>query len=155
MQIYVDLGDYRQALACCQQMLTALAGSPYDPFVRAVAQPSILARVYMVMCLSQVGEFAAGVAYGDEARQIAEAGERPYERVSVDSRVGALYMYQGALHRAIPLLERAVAWSQDAHIPALYRALPRHWRAPMPWPTADRTPSLCWSRCEERHHIPT
>ena len=118
--IYVDLGDYRQAMACCQQELTALAGSPYDPFVYAVAQPSILARVYMVICLSQVGEFAAGVAYGDEARQIAEAGERPYERVSVDSRVGALYLYQGTLHLAIPLLERAVAMSQEGNIPVLY-----------------------------------
>ena len=124
--IYVELGDYRQAMACCQQMLTALAGSAYDPFVRAVAQLSILARVYLVMCLSQVGEFAAGVAYGDEARQIAEAGERPYERVSVDSRVGALYLYQGALHLAIPLLERAVAVSQEANIPVLYAAYAAH-----------------------------
>jgi tetratricopeptide (TPR) repeat protein len=118
--IYVDLGDYRQAIACCQQMLTALVGSPYDPFARAVAQLSILARVYMVICLSQVGEFAAGVAYGNEARQIAEAGERPYERVSVDSRVGALYLYQGLPHLAIPLLERAMAMSQEANIPVSY-----------------------------------
>jgi tetratricopeptide (TPR) repeat protein len=118
--IYVDLGDYRQAMACCQQILTALAGSPYDPFAHAVAQLPLLAHVYMVICLSQVGEFAAGVAHGDAACQIAEAGERPYEHVSVDSRVGALYLYQGALPLAIPLLERAVAVSQEANIPVLY-----------------------------------
>jgi tetratricopeptide (TPR) repeat protein len=118
--ICVDLGDYRQAMACNQQMLTALAGKPYDPFFHGVAQLSILARVYLVQCLSQLGEFTAGVAYGDEALQIAEAGQRPYERVSVDSRVGALYMYQGTLHMAIPMLEQAAAMSQDANIPVLY-----------------------------------
>jgi tetratricopeptide (TPR) repeat protein len=117
--IYVELGDYRQAMACCQQMLTALAGYPYDPFVHAVAQFSLLAHVYLVMCLGQVGEFAAGVVHGDAARQIAEAGERPYEYVSVDSRVGALYLYQGRLYLAIPLLERAVAVS-EANIPVFY-----------------------------------
>ena len=73
----------------------------------------------MVQCLSQLGEFAAGVAYGDEARQIAEADERPYEHVVVDSHVGALYLSQGTLPTAIPLLERAVAGSQNGHHPRL------------------------------------
>src|SRR5262249_9368256 len=77
-------------------------------------------RVYMVQCLSQLGEFAAAVAYSDEARQIAEADGRPYEHAVVDSCLGALSLSQGALHTAIPLLERAVAVSQDRTIPPLY-----------------------------------
>jgi class 3 adenylate cyclase/tetratricopeptide (TPR) repeat protein len=119
-QIMVDLGDYRQAMACFRQTLKALEGIPYDPFDRASAHPAIQARVYIVRCLSQLGEFAKGLAYGDDACQMAEARSRPYECVAVYTRVGALYVYQGALHKAIPLLERAVALSQDTNILALY-----------------------------------
>jgi tetratricopeptide (TPR) repeat protein len=35
--------------------------------------------------------------------------------------VGSLHLRQGALHQAIPLLERAVALAQDADIPNFYR----------------------------------
>ena len=82
-QIAFDLGDYRQAIACFQQMLPALAGMPSHPSYLAGTQLALQARVEMVQCLSQLGEFAAAAPYGDEARQIAEAGERPYERASV------------------------------------------------------------------------
>ena len=74
----------------------------------------------MVQCLSELGEFADGVAYGDEALQIAEAVARPLERLAVYTRVGQLHVRQGTLHQAIPLLERAVALSQDANIPIFY-----------------------------------
>ena len=50
--------------------------------------------------------------------QIAEAGERLYERLAVYSRVGPLHVRQGTLPTAIPLLERAVALSQEVDIPA-------------------------------------
>jgi tetratricopeptide (TPR) repeat protein len=119
-QISLHLGDYRQAIVYLQQTLTALRGQPYDPSYRAPAQLSIQAHVHLVQCCSQVGAFAAGVGHGDAARQIAAAGARPYERAAVDSRVGALYLAPGTLHLAIPLLERAVAVSQDATIPVLY-----------------------------------
>jgi class 3 adenylate cyclase/tetratricopeptide (TPR) repeat protein len=119
-QTTFDLGDYRQTIACLQAMLPTLAGMPSHPTYLAGARPSFQAHVYLVQCCSQLGEFAAVVAYGDAARQIAEAGERPYEHVAVYSRVGGLHMYQGTLPTAIPLLERAVAGSQDGTIPVLY-----------------------------------
>ena len=75
----------------------------------------------MVLCLSELGAFAEGVAYGDEALQIAEAVDRPYEYLNVYYRVGYLHVRQGTLHQAIPLLERAVALGQEADIPLFYR----------------------------------
>jgi tetratricopeptide (TPR) repeat protein len=119
-QISFDLGDYRQAITCGQQRLQILPGEPYEPTFLAGARPPIQARFFMVQCCSQVGAFAAGVAYGNEARQIVEVDERPYERVAVDSSVGALYLSQGTLHLAIPLLEQAVAVSQDCNIAVFY-----------------------------------
>lgn len=51
---------------------------------------------------------------------MAEAGNRPYERLAVYTWMGILHVRQGTLHTAIPLLERAVALSQDTNIPNFY-----------------------------------
>ena len=119
-EIYYDWGDYRRAIACVQQMLTAPQGVPPDQSFGGAVRPAIQARVRMMQCLSELGAFADGVAYGDEAGQMAEVGGRPFERLVVDVPVGRLYVRQGTLHTAIPLLERAVALSQDADIPSYY-----------------------------------
>ena len=120
-QLYFELGGYHQALACLEQTLTTLQGVPPDrSFGSAHALPSIDALVWMVQCLRELGEFADGVAYGDEALQIAEAVARPLYRLRVYTRVGQLHVRQGTLSQAIPLLERAVAVGQDGNIPILY-----------------------------------
>ena len=74
----------------------------------------------MVVCLSELGRFADAVAQSDEALQVAEAGARTDDRLAVYTGVGYLHVRQGTLHQAIPLLERAVALSQDANIPVFY-----------------------------------
>jgi tetratricopeptide (TPR) repeat protein len=119
--IYVYLGDYCRAMEHLQQTLTALQGERRYQSIGGVVLPSVNARASMIQCLSELGEFATGVAYGNEALQIAEAVDRPYERLTVYSRIGYLYVRQGTLYQAIPLLERAVALSQEVNIPNLYR----------------------------------
>jgi tetratricopeptide (TPR) repeat protein len=120
-QIYSDLGDYCRAMEHLQQTLTAFQGERrYQP-IGGVVLPSVNARVSTARCLSELGEFADGVAYGNEALQIAEMANRPIERLHVYYGVGSLHLRQGILHQAIPLLERAVALSQDADIPNFYR----------------------------------
>jgi tetratricopeptide (TPR) repeat protein len=117
--IYLELGDYCQAMAYLQQTLTVLQGEWLSPTPNI--RHSVQARVLLGQCLTELGKFADGVAYGDEALQVAEAGGRPYERLAVYWRVGYLHVRQGTLHQAIPLLERAVALGQDANIPLFYR----------------------------------
>jgi tetratricopeptide (TPR) repeat protein len=120
-QIYTDLGDYRQAIEYLQQVLTALPGEQRSQaFSGGVILRSIVARVYMVQCLRELGRFADAVAYGDEALQVAEAGARPDDRLAAYSSMGYMHVRQGSLHQAIPLLERAVALSQEANIPVFY-----------------------------------
>jgi class 3 adenylate cyclase/tetratricopeptide (TPR) repeat protein len=118
--IYYDLGAYRQAMEFYQQNLTALQGEGDSQFIGGMVLNVVEERVYLVLCLSELGEFATGMAYGTEALQIAEAVNRPYERLTAYSRVGYLQVRQGALSQAIPLLERAVALGQDADIPLQY-----------------------------------
>ena len=119
--IYFDLGDYRQAMAYLQQILTAVQGEQRHQFSGSVFPLALQARAWMTQCLRELGEFADGMAYGTEALQVAEAGGRPSERLSVYSRVGPLQVRQGTLHTAIPLLERAVVLSQDVDMANYYR----------------------------------
>ena len=114
--IYFELGEYRQAMECLQQNLTALQGERHHQYLGSTGAPSVQARTWMVRCLIDLGEFADGVTYCAEALQIAEAVDRPFERLAVYSRIGYLHVRQGTLHQAIPPLERAVALSQDANI---------------------------------------
>src|SRR5262249_45760030 len=99
-----NLGDYRQAMAYLQQALTALQGEQRSQ-VFGLSYPAIYTRTWMVMCLSELGAFADGVTYGNEALQIAEAVDYPYDRLGACWRLGSLYVCQGTLHQAIPLLE--------------------------------------------------
>jgi tetratricopeptide (TPR) repeat protein len=120
--LYQNLGEYRQALAYMQQTLTAFQGARSF----GLADRAVIARTWMVLSLSELGAFADGVAYGNEALQIAEALERPYDYMNVYWRVGYLHLHQGTLHQAIPLLERGVALGQDANFPIYYRLCAVH-----------------------------
>jgi predicted ATPase/class 3 adenylate cyclase len=118
---YLNLGDYRRAMADLQQARSVLQGERrFQSLGTVVNLPSVLVRVLMVLCCVELGEFADGVAYIDEARQIAEEGNRPSDRLHVYFCMGQLHVRQGTLHQAIPLLERAVALSQEADIRTYY-----------------------------------
>jgi tetratricopeptide (TPR) repeat protein len=117
--IYHSLGAYRQAMEYLQQALTAFQEEPGSQSF--VGHRSVIAHSWMALCLSELGAFADGVAYGNEALQIAEAVDRPYERLAAYYRMGYLRVRQGTLHQAIPLLERGVALGQEADIPLFYR----------------------------------
>ena len=120
---YCDLGDYRQAMEYFRQALTILQGVPRAQSVdldHRLGNRLLMTWTWMASCLSELGAFAEGVAYGTEALQIAEAVDRPYEYLNVYQRVGCLHVRQGNLHQAIPMLERGVALSQEADMPLFY-----------------------------------
>jgi tetratricopeptide (TPR) repeat protein len=64
--------------------------------------------------------FPEGRALGEEGLQIAEAVAHPGSLIQAYYGIGLLSLRQGDLHRALPLLERAVGICQDADFPALF-----------------------------------
>jgi len=72
--------------------------------------------------LAELGEFAEAVARGEEAVRIAEAVDQPFSLIQAYLGLGGVYLRQGKLDKAIPVLERSRDLSQAAHIPLL---LPR------------------------------
>jgi predicted ATPase len=113
--LYFELGEYRQAMECLQQNLTALQGERRHQSLGSTSAPAVQTRTWIVRCLIDLGEFADGVTCCNEALQIAEAVDRKHERIAVYSRIGYLHVRQGTAHQAILPLERAVALSQNAN----------------------------------------
>ncbi|MGE3538958.1 MAG: AAA family ATPase [Candidatus Tectimicrobiota bacterium] len=126
--IYYHLGDYPRAVACLQHNLQAPQEAQDAAAFGSLLSPAVQTRVWLVRCLSELGEFAAGLAHGEAALQSAEAlNLPPYERQTIYRRLGYLHLRQGNLSSAIALLEQAVTWRQDADLPVrahlAYRAL--------------------------------
>ena len=76
-----------------------------------VALPALTARTYLGLCLAEVGGFAEGIA---SATKPSGCPGIDYRHDRWCLRVGHLYLRQGNVSRAIPLLERAMALSQAA-----------------------------------------
>jgi len=69
----------------------------------------VWSRVWLVLCLARVGDFTEGHTIGADAIRVAEAANFPAGLVQASCGVGALCLYKGDLHQAIPVLERGLA----------------------------------------------
>jgi class 3 adenylate cyclase/tetratricopeptide (TPR) repeat protein len=116
-QVYYARGDYRQALDCFGWLVTSLSGDQIRERFGMPALPSVLARSYMVRCLAEHGAFAEGSTRGEESIQLAQGIDHPYTLSYAYLGVGALYLRQGVLHKAVPILERALGLCQGADLP--------------------------------------
>jgi tetratricopeptide (TPR) repeat protein len=67
--------------------------------------------------LAEVGAFAEGIAVCEAVLRIAEAVNHPVSLVSAYRSVGHLYLRQGDLHQALPVLERAAGLCANAELP--------------------------------------
>ena len=84
------------------------------------APPSVFSRMWLVMSLAEVGAFAEGSTYGDEAIQIAETVAQPWSRIGAYCGVGLLSLRQGDFQKAITVLERGLTLCQATHIPLMF-----------------------------------
>jgi tetratricopeptide (TPR) repeat protein len=115
--VYFLHGDYRQAIDAYRRAMAALEGERrYERFGQVVL-PAVYSRVYLSLCLAEVGAFAEGIAVGEAGLRIAEAVKHPLSLVNAYRCVGSLYLRQGNLHQALPLLERAAGLCEDADLP--------------------------------------
>ena len=73
---------------------------------------SVLSRAWLGLVPCRAGEFAEGIACGEEGVRMAEAVDHPYSLIVAYIGVGLLYLRKGDLHQAIPVLERALALCQ-------------------------------------------
>jgi class 3 adenylate cyclase/tetratricopeptide (TPR) repeat protein len=112
-QAYQAQGNYRRAINCLGQTMVSLEGARRHERFGQVILPAVNSRSQLAMCHAELGTFAEGRASGDEGLRIAEAVAHPGSLMSASWGVGLLALRQGALPRALTLLERAVGLCQD------------------------------------------
>jgi tetratricopeptide (TPR) repeat protein len=76
-------------------------------------------RAHLSLCHAERGAFTEGLALAEEGLRIAETGNHPFCLIVACNGVSMVYLRQGDVHRAIPVLERAMSLRQDWHIPLL------------------------------------
>jgi class 3 adenylate cyclase/tetratricopeptide (TPR) repeat protein len=117
---YYAGGDFQQARDVARRTMVLLSGEQrYARFGR-VGPPAVTSRGCLAWCLAELGSFAEGRGVGEEAVRLAEASELPYSLAAALVGVGLLCRRQGALHAAIPALERGLALCQKADMPQYF-----------------------------------
>ena len=119
-QAYHFQGDYRRAIDCFGQTVASLEGARRHERFGQVFLPAVNSRAYLDWCHAELGTFAEGRVLGEEGLRIAETVEHPLSLMVAAWGIGLLFLRQGALHRALPLLERAIAICRDADLPSYF-----------------------------------
>jgi len=111
-----DAGDYARAVESLEWNVATLQGSLL--YERAGTNGSIAAssRAWLSYCHAELGAFTEGLAMAAEGLRIAETVNDPFSLIDACRGVSVVYLRQGDVHRAIPVLERGMGLCQDWHI---------------------------------------
>jgi tetratricopeptide (TPR) repeat protein len=82
-----------------------------------VTLPSVSSRLFLADLLADLGEFAEGIARGEEGVRIAETVGHPFSLIGALRALGRLYLRKGDLKEAISVLERGRELCQVWKIP--------------------------------------
>ena len=68
-------------------------------------------RTWLVLCLSELGDFEEALRRAHEAVELAESADHPFSLTSAFAGLGRVHLRRGRLDEAIPALERALELS--------------------------------------------
>ena len=128
-QVYGDIGDYAHAIASLEWNVANLQGELRSARFGANGIVAAISRTYLSDCHAECGTFTEGLALAEEGLRIAESVPHPFSLIAAYHGVGVVYLRQGDVQRAIPMLERGMELCQDWHILLL---LP-DWPPPLAW----------------------
>jgi tetratricopeptide (TPR) repeat protein len=114
---YYAKGDYHRAIESLRKNVLSLSHDHIRERSGTASFPSVLSRVYLALYLAESGEFAEGIARGEEAVRIAEAVDHPYSLTHAYCGAGGVYLAKGDLDAAIPKLERSLKLHQLWDLP--------------------------------------
>jgi class 3 adenylate cyclase/tetratricopeptide (TPR) repeat protein len=117
---YHALGDYSRAAEFLRRAAASLQGDLVREQFGMASLPAVFARTWLAWSLAERGEFDEGRALGEEAVALADAADHAYSRVLAAWGLGTLYLIQGELERAQPLLERGLVMLRVAELPLLF-----------------------------------
>jgi len=116
-QAYFDAGDYPRAVENYEQNVETLQGDLLHERFGTNGSIAVASRAYLSYCRAELGAFTEGLTMAEEGLRIAETVNHPFSMIEACFGVSIVYRRQGDVHRAIPVLERAMGLCQDWHIP--------------------------------------
>ena len=114
---YQAQGNYRRAVDCLGQTVGSLEGARRHERFGRIFLPSVLSRARLAACHAELGTFAEGMVFGEEALRIADAVGHAVSLMAASWGVGLLFLRQGDLRGALPALERAMGLCQNGDTP--------------------------------------
>ena len=113
---YYDVGDYAQAVASLEQNVATLQGRLLYERFGTNSNVAVASRAWLSYCHAERGAFTEGLAMAEDGLRVAETVNLPFSLIEACSGVGLVCLRQGDVHRAVPVLERALGLCQDWHI---------------------------------------
>jgi tetratricopeptide (TPR) repeat protein len=105
---YLSIGDYQRTIDFLRPIVAASERETLFSLYSSHALAAISPRVWSIWALTEIGIFAEGMAYGQEALRIGEASDDPYSILNACFGIGYLYLHKGELSPAISILEKGV-----------------------------------------------
>ena len=100
-------GDYEHAMGHARQVLDLLhKASGHGPDEAYLKFTRVSARIWLVLCLSELGRFDEAAVVGQEAIDIARVMNEPEELIFAGLGVGRMHLVQGKLDIAVEALEQ-------------------------------------------------
>jgi class 3 adenylate cyclase/tetratricopeptide (TPR) repeat protein len=119
-QAYLAQGDYRRAIDCLGQTVASLEGPQRHERFGQVFLLAVASRALLAACYAELGMFVEGRTLGEEGLQIAEVVDHPASLMIASWGIGLLFLHHGDLHRALPLLERAMDLCHETALPVYF-----------------------------------
>jgi len=141
---YEALGDYRRAIDGFRQTAASITEARRHERFGHATLPAVSSRAWLAGCHAELGAFAEGRALGEEGLCLAEGVAQPGSLMIASRGLGLLLLRQGDLHRALPLLERAVSICQETSLPIFFPRIAAALGAAYTWAgrVADAVPLL-------------
>src|SRR5262245_28325501 len=115
-------GEYRRAADFYRTMTKRTEGALQIERI-GTSYPAVIARMYLCLSFADLGEFADGIALGQEGSRLAETLSQPYTIAQCHWALGYLCGVKGDLEEATRLLERGHAicreWDVGVTAPVL------------------------------------
>jgi len=117
---YYYMGDYEKAIEFHKRNIASLSNATAHECFDMECPPSILCRVFLVMCFAETGEFTEAIEYGKDAMRIAHEIDHAFGSVYADFGIGFAYLRKEDVGAAIAVLERGLERCRVAHIPVQF-----------------------------------
>jgi predicted ATPase len=111
------VGEYVEAIRHLSWAVTSLEGSLAHHRYGVAGLPSVLSRIWLAWSYTERGQLAEAITCGDEAIQIANAGEDLFTRVGARVAGARAHLRRGDVGRAIEGLEEGLRLAREWDIP--------------------------------------